>query len=870
MNKGTIRAVKAFTAAVLAVGLAVQPVGMGGILPDFQITASAETTELTKVDGVYIISSVSDLELFRDLVNNGNSFVGETIKLTQDIDLSSSTSWNYGWTPIGTSSASFRGTFDGCGHKITNLYIAPTEEAISYTGLFGYIGKIGVSGEALIKNLAVHGEVHGFRSVGGICGFSFNGKIEKCSFSGSVTSDKVKTLKAYDIGGICGGMEGSGASIKNCYNTATIKSKNSSQNCIGGICGSGHAVNCYNIGKVTDEADNDNGGAITGAVSTASNCYSLVGKGNSGHNVTDATEDQFNFGEVAYLLQSANGSELVWGQDLSSYNNYPILIYTEEDAKYKVYTGYADKECAEKSYANKLLNSDPQHNWSDEWTTNDTHHWHECVNTGCPLTEDDNKDKDGYARHVAGDTEYENITDNAYEEVTYCKTCGKEMKRVSKSGTAPVQCDHEAGEVKKENEKAATCKDEGSYDEVTYCKNCGKEMNRETVTIPKTDEHTKGEVKKENEKAADCTEDGSYDEVVYCTVCGKEISRETKTVKATGHKAGDPVIKNATEEACEKGGSYDEVVYCTVCNKEISRETKTVDAKGHTNGTPVKENNTATCTESGTYDEVVYCTVCGKEISRTQKTADALGHTKGEPKKENITSETCEKGGSYDEVYYCTVCGKELSRETKKVEASGHIAGDWEVTKPATTSEKGEKVKKCKVCGEVLEKSEIEKTVETKYYSVNIDSNVAKADKKTAKQGEKINITAPDSYDTYVYNNGKIIAKFTGNGSFEMPEGNVTVVSKLDARYSFVAAAIRPKSYIYVYDKDMNLVEVFRTKRNAETITVDLSDKYAGKTVALYKGKKSTDEKIEEYTFDENGDITISVDKRTNYTLVIE
>ena len=50
------------------------------------------------------------------------------------------------------------------------------------------------------------------------------------------------------------------------------------------------------------------------------------------------------------------------------------------------------------------------HNWSTAWTTNETHHWHECLNAGCDITE--NEHKDGYGVH---------IFDNDQDE--YCNTC---------------------------------------------------------------------------------------------------------------------------------------------------------------------------------------------------------------------------------------------------------------------------------------------------------------------------------------------------------------------------------------------------------------------------------------------------------------
>lgn len=38
------------------------------------------------------------------------------------------------------------------------------------------------------------------------------------------------------------------------------------------------------------------------------------------------------------------------------------------------------------------------HEWSDEWSFDETHHWHNCKKTDCTLTE--NADKDGYAEHT--------------------------------------------------------------------------------------------------------------------------------------------------------------------------------------------------------------------------------------------------------------------------------------------------------------------------------------------------------------------------------------------------------------------------------------------------------------------------------------
>lgn len=42
----------------------------------------------------------------------------------------------------------------------------------------------------------------------------------------------------------------------------------------------------------------------------------------------------------------------------------------------------------------------PGHRWGTTWASDATHHWHECENSNCPVT--DNSGKDGYAEHTGG------------------------------------------------------------------------------------------------------------------------------------------------------------------------------------------------------------------------------------------------------------------------------------------------------------------------------------------------------------------------------------------------------------------------------------------------------------------------------------
>lgn len=90
-----------------------------------EAAAAAVTGE--EIGGDYKISTLAQLESFRDAVNAGNNFAGLTVKLTKDITLKD------GWTPIGegcrqvvqngssTVATLFAGTFDGQNHTISNL-----------------------------------------------------------------------------------------------------------------------------------------------------------------------------------------------------------------------------------------------------------------------------------------------------------------------------------------------------------------------------------------------------------------------------------------------------------------------------------------------------------------------------------------------------------------------------------------------------------------------------------------------------------------------------------------------------------------------------------------------------------------------------
>ncbi|WP_253284564.1 S-layer homology domain-containing protein [Intestinimonas butyriciproducens] len=81
------------------------------------------------------------------------------------------------------------------------------------------------------------------------------------------------------------------------------------------------------------------------------------------------------------------------------WKEYPCCHVKVEEGTH-VYDDDTDTTCNTCDYERTITPSHT-HSWSTAWSKNDTHHWHECTGEGCDVTE--NSDKDGYAKHTAGD-----------------------------------------------------------------------------------------------------------------------------------------------------------------------------------------------------------------------------------------------------------------------------------------------------------------------------------------------------------------------------------------------------------------------------------------------------------------------------------
>ena len=154
--------------------------------------------------------------------------------------------WNSGsgWSPIGSTSTPFTGTFEGNGHVINNLTI--NRPSTDYVGLFGYINgadirQLGLSGSLM--------SVTGDDRVGGLAGYvADNNRLTDIYTTGSITGD------TYYVGGLAG-LVNSNNQIRNAYNTGAVTGSGEYVGGLLGLVGSGNEISAiYNTGAVIGKA----------------------------------------------------------------------------------------------------------------------------------------------------------------------------------------------------------------------------------------------------------------------------------------------------------------------------------------------------------------------------------------------------------------------------------------------------------------------------------------------------------------------------------------------------------------------------------------------------------------------------------------
>ena len=271
-------------------------------------------------DSTYYISTPEQLIEFATAVSGGAQYSAGYLEA--DIDMQG---YNDQFQPIGKNSKSFRGVFDGQGHRIKNLHISGGD----YTGFFGTVG-----GGATISNVVLDSScsISGANYVGFAGGSMGAGNV---SFS-CIGNEADVTATGSNAAAIIGCNKGSTCtfSISDCYNTGNISGSNESAAICGWMGTSGSIQNCYNIGTVTGYTyrnDFYRGGA------TALNCYST-----STTQVNRITTDDVEGGKLCYRLNNGKTLDPIWYQTLGQ-DAYPIfdathlpVLKSDDDTYYNV------------------------------------------------------------------------------------------------------------------------------------------------------------------------------------------------------------------------------------------------------------------------------------------------------------------------------------------------------------------------------------------------------------------------------------------------------------------------------------------------------------------------------------------------------
>ena len=221
-------------------------------------------------DGVYLISSGSELAWLAQQVNSGNNASCSAV-LTKDIDLGGVDNW----MPIGNYRHSFQGNFDGQGHTVKNLKIVASGS--DNYALFGYVKDGNISNVIVDGKIDLTGSGSGSYGVAGLVGKfdGTKGNIENCI-------NKVTVNGSQNVGGIVGYVPGgynstATKSILNCINEADIKSNsNNAAGIAGYVSGQVTIDSCYNRGNCTTGSWRAGGivAYLSNSYAKINNCYS--------------------------------------------------------------------------------------------------------------------------------------------------------------------------------------------------------------------------------------------------------------------------------------------------------------------------------------------------------------------------------------------------------------------------------------------------------------------------------------------------------------------------------------------------------------------------------------------------------------------
>ena len=292
------------------------------------------------------------------------------------------------------------------------------------------------------------------------------------------------------------------------------------------------------------------------------------------------------------------------------------------------------------------------HSWKSDWTSDATHHWHECANENCDVT--DNAGKNGYAEHSGGKA---TCTQNAVCE--FCKAeYGEKLPHDFTAETVDAKylksaatCTEKAVYYK----SCAVCglSSEGTEDEATFFS--GNALDHDWgAWTQNSDEKTHTRI---------CKRDTSHTETenchggtatctakAVCTVCGGEYG-EMAAHSFTAEKAEEQYLKSAA--TCTEKAIY--YKSCAVCG--LSSEGTADEATFFSDN--ALEHDWGAWTQNS--DEETHTRICKRDTSHTE-TENCIDANKDH--KCDICDYIISECADDNKDHKCDYCGKKLTEHT--------------------------------------------------------------------------------------------------------------------------------------------------------------------------------------------------------------
>lgn len=497
-----------------------------------------------------------------------------------------------------------------------------------------------------------------------------------------------------------------------------------------------------------------------------------------------------------------------------------------------------------KTGTDDIVDPAPGHNWDTAYDSNETHHWHNCTNANCPITEDDQKD--GYAVHTPGAAATETTPQT-------CTECGYVL--------APALGHIHAKHLKFVAEVPASCTTDGV--KAHYECECGMLFSDADDTVYVTAEELK--IAAHHTCGTDWESDNDENHYHVCSVCSGKAD-------VTPHSYDSGMITTPATETTEGVKTYT----CSVCNHT---KTETVPKLSHTHslsedyskdetghwhtcsgcdekvdfGAHIENSGTVTVqpTETSTGVMTYYCSVCGYEMRTEEISAIIPEHTHSYGTEWNSDSTS--------HWHECS-CGD-------KTDIAQHISNGGVVTVQPTAYTTGVRVYSCSVCGYVIRTESIPATGSNYYptyptyptnptYPVISTASVftenltvkAESDGSTATLGWD-KVENADKYYVYQYKDGKYVKiRTTTDTSVTLNGLKNGETYKFLVRYS-IGGKLSPMAYSYkktvkVYYKP--IVKATSTENSIKLTwqAVPNAEKYAiyryvdGKAVKLCETEK--------------------------------